>query len=133
MNIFDAEVKQINSVDNLNIVKFDFADITLSMMSLELNDSVKVGTKVKLSTKPTHVAIAKDFSGEVSYSNQIPVTIIHVNNGELLSSIKMQIKDTVFESIITKESSKRMSLNVGDRVTAFIKANELSIMEVLDG
>jgi molybdopterin-binding protein len=133
VNIFDAEVKQINSVDNLNIVKFDFADITLSMMSLELNDSVKVGTKVKLSTKPTHVAIAKDFSGEVSYSNQIPVTIIHVNNGELLSSIKMQIKDTVFESIITKESSKRMSLNVGDTVTAFIKANELSIMEVLDG
>ena len=131
MNTFNAEVKQIKSVENLNIVKFDFDGITLSMMSLELNDKIKVGTKVKLSTKPTHVAIAKKFSGEVSYSNQLHVKIIHVENGELLSSIKMQINDTVLESIITKDSSDRMNLNVGDEVTAFIKANELSIVGIL--
>jgi molybdopterin-binding protein len=132
MNTIIAEVKEIKSVDNLNIVKFYFAETTLSMMSLELNENIKVGAKVKLITKPTHVAIAKDFNGEVSYSNQLNAKIIHVENGELLSSIKIQIWETILESIITKDSSQRMNLHVGDEVTAFIKANELSIMEVLD-
>lgn len=131
MNTLLAQVKEINSVDNLNIVKFDFNGTTLSMMSLELKESVKVGAKVKLTTKPTYIAIAKDFSGEVSYSNQLHVKIVHVENGELLSSLTLQIDDTTLESIITKDSSQRMTLKAGDEVTAFIKANELSIMEVL--
>jgi molybdopterin-binding protein len=132
MNKFIARVKEIKSVDNLNIVKFDFADTTLSMMSLELSDSIAIGTKVVLSTKPTHVAIAKGFSGEVSYSNQLAAKILHVEDAELLSSIKIQVNDTIIESIITKDSSQRMSLHVEDDVSIFIKANELSIVEVLD-
>lgn len=131
MNTLTAQVKEIKSVENLNIVKFDFGSTALSMMSLELSENVKVGAKVRLGTKPTHIAIAKDFSGEVSYSNQLHVKIIHVQNGELLSSIKLQADDTVLESIITRDSSDRMNLYVGDEVTAFIKANELSIIEVL--
>ncbi|MCK4875849.1 MAG: TOBE domain-containing protein [Sulfurimonas sp.] len=132
MNTIVAEVKEIKNVDNLNIVKFYFAGTTLSMMSLELNENIKVGAKVKLITKPTHIAIAKKFNGEVSYSNQLDAEIIHVENGELLSSIKIQIWETTLESIITKDSSERMNLHIGDEVTAFIKANELSIVEVLD-
>ncbi len=127
MNKLQATVKEINSVDNLNIVKFDFAGITLSMMSLELEVSIQVGSHVELSTKATHVAIAKKFTGEISYSNQLQSEIISIENGALLSSIKMKINDTILESIITKDSSDRMALHVGDKVTAFIKANELSI------
>lgn len=132
MNTLVAKVKEINSIDNLNIVKFDFNGTTLSMMSLELKKYVKVGARVKLTTKPTYIAIAKDFNGEVSYSNQLHVKIVHVENGELLSNIKLQTDDTILESIITRDSSDRMNLHVDDEVTAFIKANELSIMEVLD-
>ncbi|MCK4973993.1 MAG: TOBE domain-containing protein [Sulfurimonas sp.] len=132
MNTIVAEVKEIKNVDNLNIVKFYFAGTTLSMMSLELNENIKVGAKVKLITKPTHIAIAKKFNGEVSYSNQLDAEIIHVENGELLSSIKIRTWETTLESIITKDSSERMNLHIGDEVTAFIKANELSIVEVLD-
>ncbi|QOY54386.1 TOBE domain-containing protein [Candidatus Sulfurimonas marisnigri] len=132
MNTFIATVKNIQSVDNLTIVKFDFDGVSLSMMSLELNSSVKVGVRVKISTKPTHVAISKAFRGEVSYSNQLPAKIIHVENGELLSSITLQVNSTTLESIITKESSERMNLHLDDEVTAFIKANELSILEILN-
>jgi len=132
MNTIVAEVKEIKSVDNLNIVKFYFAGTTLSMMSLELDKNIKVGVKVKLITKPTHIAIAKKFSGEVSYSNQLEAKIIDIKNGELLSSIKIQIWETTLESIITKDSSERMNLHIGDIVSAFIKANELSIVEVLE-
>lgn len=127
-----ATVQKIQNSDNLNIVTFDFNGQTLSMMSLDLNARVKVGAKVKLLVKPTHIALGKNFSGEVSYSNQLNTTIVSLNNGELLSSVELKIFDAILESIITLNSSKKMKLSVGDNVLAFIKASDLSIGEVLD-
>lgn len=131
MNKIVAKVTKIESVDNLNILSFDFFDQALSMMSLDLSEDIEVGVEVELTAKATHIAIAKEFSGDISYSNQIKSKIISVDNGELLSSIKSESNSTVFESIITLNSSKRMNLNVGDEVTLFIKASELSILNVL--
>jgi len=130
MNTFIATVTKIDTIDNLNIVNFEFSDQTLSMMSLDLSDDIKIGTKVKLITKPSYIAIAKEFSGILSYSNQLKAKIIELENGKLLSSVKLQIEEFVLESIITFESSKKMDLKVGDEVTAFIKASELSILKV---
>ncbi len=127
-----ATIKDIQNVDNLNIVKFDFYDTTLTMMSLELNDSVRVGTKAKLAIKPTHVAVAKNLSGELSYSNQLKAKVTSIENGKLLSSIKLKYFDTIIESIITSSSSKRMNLHVEDDVIVLIKASELSISEICD-
>jgi len=127
-----ATVSKIQNVDSLNIVNFDFNGTPLSMMSLELNVKIQIGTKVKLNCKSSHIAIAKNFSGEVSYSNRLNCQIESIENGELLSCIHLKIFDTVLESIITVNSSKKMDLKVGDKVTAFIKASELSIAEVLD-
>ena len=132
MSSMIAIVSQIESCETLHIVKFECGEDELSMMSLELDERVRVGTKVKLVTKPTHIAIAKNFQGELSYSNKIPVVIDSINNGELLTSIKLKSKQSSFESIITCSSSKRMSLQVGDNVLALIKASELSIGEILD-
>lgn len=126
-----AKIKQIDSVDNLNIVTFDYNGTALKMMSLDLNEDIKVGIDVYLNMKPTSVAIGKDFSGLLSYSNQIKTTIDSIENGKLLCSIKLFANDDFLESIITVESSKKMNLQVGDEVTAIIKASELSIAGIL--
>lgn len=131
MNRFHATVTKIQTKENLNIVNFEFASYKLTMMSLDLDESIKVSTLVRLSIKPTHIALAKEFSGVVSYSNQLPAEIIEVENGELLSSIKLSVGDAKFQSIITKDSSVRMDLKVGDMVKIFIKASELSISEIV--
>ncbi len=131
MNTLIATVTKLDTIDNLNIVKFDFSDQTLSMMSLDLSDDIQIGTKVKLITKPSYIAIAKEFSGMLSYSNQLKAKIKELENGKLLSSVKLQIEEFVLESIITFESSQKMDLKIGDEVTAFIKASELSILKVL--
>ncbi len=131
MSILKAQIVDIQNVDNLHIVKFDFFGKQLSMMSLELNDNIQIGTNVILKTKATSIAIAKNFTGELSYSNKLNSKIIAIQNGKLLTTIKLQTNDTVLESIITKDSSLRMDLKVGDDVVALIKANELSIVEVI--
>ena len=132
MSNFIASIKKINSVDNLNIVEFDFNGLTLKMMSLDLNDDVKIGKKVELSVKPSNISIAKNLIGEISLSNQIVATIQSLENGQLLTSVILKINDTLLESIITVDSSKRMNLQIGESVTILIKASNLSIEEVLN-
>lgn len=127
-----ATIKKINSIDNLNIVHFDFCGKTLKMMSLDLNKDIQIGKRVKLAVKPTNISIAKNLSGEISLSNQIVANIKSVENGQLLSSIILEANDTIFESIITADSSKRMNLQKYEQVTILIKASDLSILELLN-
>ena len=127
-----ATIKKITSVDNLNIVEFDFNGLTLKMMSLDLNNDLQIGTKVKLSVKPTNISIAKNLIGEISLSNQIVATIKSIENGQLLCSLLLAVNNTTLESIITVDSSKRMNLKENDIVTILIKASDLSIGEVLN-
>ena len=133
-----ATVKNIQSVDELNIVTFICNNETLKMMSLDLNSNIQIGKKVVLACKPTSVALAKptiehkEFSEMLSYANQIKVKISSMDVGLLLSSITLQFGNSSLESIITSASVQRMNLNEKDEVLALIKANELSIQEVLN-
>ena len=126
-----ARLKDIKTIDSLNIVEFDFNNITLNMMSLELQKEVKLESKVKLLVKPSNVIISKNYIEDISLSNQTLAKIVAIENGELLSSISLEIGDTTFESIITKESSKRLHLQEGIIVNILIKASDLSILRVL--
>jgi len=132
MSTIVATVSKIETCESLHIVHFDFNGTTLSMMSLELSENIQIGTKVNLTCKSAHIAIAKNFSGEVSYSNKLDCVIWSIENGKLLSSLNLKIFDAILESIITLDSSKKMDLKVGDKVTAFINASELSILEVIN-
>lgn len=132
MSPFIATIKKINNIDSLNIVEFDFFGLTLKMMSLDLNKNVQIGKKVRLAVKPTNISIAKKLFGEISLSNQIVANIKSVENGQLLSSIILEVNDTIFESIITADSSKKMNLQKYEQVTILIKASDLSILEVLN-
>lgn len=131
MSQIKAVITEIDTVDNLNIVKFDFQSHSLTMMSLGLNEEISVGKEVILGIKATHISLGKDLSGLISYSNQIKAKIISCENGKLLSSIKLSLGNVVLESIITLESALRMNLKADDDVTMMIKASELSILRVL--
>lgn len=132
MSQFVATIKKIDNVDSLNIVEFAFYGVALKMMSLDLNSNMQIGKRVLLSVKPTNIIIGKNFLGDISLANKIVATIEQIENGKLLSSILLKVEDIFLESIITYESSSRMNLQIGDEVTIFIKASDLSIEEVLN-
>jgi len=132
MSYLIATVHSIKNCDSLHHVIFDCDGYNLSMMSLELPMGIHTGKKVKLVIKATHVALAKDFNGSISYANQLPMRVHTINNGTLLSHITLNFNDTLIESIIMRNVADAISLEVGDRVTAFIKASEIAICEVLD-
>ena len=130
MNKLEVIVSKIDNLENLNIVQFDYKGINLSMMSLGLSN-INVGNKVVLSINASHIAIAKDFEGEISLSNKIPCIIENLDKGELLSSLRLNIEHTIITSIITTNSVNRMNLKEKDKVIALIKASELSIQKVI--
>jgi len=129
LNTIKATITDIDSVDNLNIVSFQSGRLSLKMMSLDLSSSIKIGKDVVLYAKPTAVAIAKDFSGMLSYSNRLNAVIKTIDNGKLLSSIGLMVEDELLESIITVASSKVMDLKIADEVVVLIKASDLYIMK----
>ena len=131
MNQIKASVTEIQSVENLNVVTFKVNNYSLKMMSLDLSNALVVDAIVSLLFKPTTVAIAKNISGELSFSNQLNVKIISMEVGELLASLKLSFDKYTLESIITSASVKRMNLEVGESVVALIKSSDLSIGSVL--
>lgn len=130
MNTLKAQVTQIDSMDNLTIVKFKYHEQNLSMMSLGLKD-IKVGSQVILSINASHIAIGKYLKGDISLSNRFDCVIKELDKGQLLSSLKLSINDDYLTSIITTNSVNRMNLQVGDKVQALVKASEISIKEVI--
>ncbi|NPA59816.1 MAG: transporter [Epsilonproteobacteria bacterium] len=131
MSSFIATVTQIDSCDSLHIVKFRCSGIDLTMMSLELSSEIEVSTVVKLAVKPTHISITKSFDIDTTHENLLKTKVEMLDNGSLLSSVELRFGDTLLESIITLESSKRLKLQQGDEVLALIQASELSIVEIL--
>ena len=96
-----ARVLEIQNRQSLNIVKFYFHGETLSMMSLDLNEKVKVGVRVKLVVKPTHVVIAKNFDSQISCSNRLQAEIVSLEKGQLLCSLRLSLDEGELESIVT--------------------------------
>lgn len=130
MNRLHAVVTQIEGEQNLHIITFDYEGSMLKMMGLDLPKGLHVKSHVTLGVKPSHVAIAKNLSGELSYSNQLPAKIVSIENGKLLSNILLHVKGSEVQSFLTLSSSMRMNLQVGDDVTLLMKASELFVMEV---
>ncbi len=130
MNRIEAIVTDIEYFDNITIVSFEADEQSMRMMSLELDDTIVIGSKVILGIKASNIALAKDLNGLLSISNQLKVTVESLTNGKLLSSIKFSFAGSLIESIITRESSQKMGLQAGEEIIALIKSSELSLLEI---
>jgi molybdopterin-binding protein len=131
MNKIAAIITDIQSIDTVNIVSFDVAGQLMQMMALELDERLAVGSKVIVGAKATNIVLAKERVETISISNQLEVTIEGINMGALLCSVRFDFAGELWESIITRESTLAMELDLGDKIVALIKSSELSIVEIL--
>lgn len=131
MNRIDARVTDIKTLEHIAIVSFEASGQPMKMMALALNLPLNVGEQVTLGVKASHVSLAKSLEGVLSLSNQLRVVVDQIEQGALLSQVRLMMEETPIECVITSESVARMKLKEGDAVIALIKASELSIIEVV--
>ena len=128
MNLIKATLKSIAHNENVHITEFSFDGERLYMMALELPDDLRIGQSVTLGIKPTHIAVAKDFDIATSFDNQLKVSVVGIDVGELLVNVKAAIGGVILEAIITHKSYLRMNFQVGDSIVMLLPASELSIV-----
>ncbi|MEJ2499222.1 MAG: TOBE domain-containing protein [Sulfurovaceae bacterium] len=133
MNQIAAVIANIEQKGSLALIEFDFMQEKLTMVTLDIDETLCAGQEVILEINPSQVAVAKNYNGDLSYSNQIDAKIESIDLGAILCTLILELQDgSKIEAIITAKSAINMSLNKGDEIKAILKASQISLGEVLD-
>jgi molybdopterin-binding protein len=133
MNQIAAVIANIEQKGSLALIEFDFMQEKLTMVTLDIDETLCAGQEVILEINPSQVAVAKNYNGDLSYSNQIDAKIESIDLGAILCTLILELQDgSKIEAIITAKSAINMSLSKGDEIKAILKASQISLGEVLD-
>lgn len=127
MNRFIAEITEIESVQTLHRIQLASHSCVLSMVSLELAENVQVGTKVQLYVKSSNIILSRNKDIQLSIANQLPVRIVSIKEGVVLTTLKVDFYGIVLESMITTEQAKKLHLKEEENIFAFINESDLSL------
>ncbi len=125
MNRLKVIVKKIETLEGIAKIVAVCGDIPLTAITLELPKNIEAGHEAFFIFKETEVGIAKNLSGEISFSNLFNGKLIGLTKGKILTKAIIDMKGERIASIITNDAATRLCLEVGDTVTAFVKATEV--------
>ncbi len=90
---------------------------------------LRMAEHVELLFNESAVSIGKMIEGQMSLNNQLDCTIERLVTGEILTQVILSFRGEHLTSLTTTMSARRLDLKAGDRVTAFIKTNEVMLRE----
>ncbi len=64
----------------------------------------------------------------MSTRNRLPGTIMDVTKGEVAAQVSLRVGDNHMVALITRESVEELGLEVGQEVTALVKATDVVIL-----
>ena len=135
MNKLRGCITAIESNDHVSLVDVDVNGDSFSATLLETPEDapyLKVGNLVDVLFKETEVSLAKNLSGLISIRNRVKAKVVLVRSGIILSEVVLDYSGLSISSIITTRSIKRLEIKPGDEVEAMVKANEVTLMEVMN-
>ena len=127
MNKLPGIVSSIKSSGDICLLEVLVEGHLFSVVVIENINTFKSGQHLFVLFKETEVAIAKGFIGKISLRNQFEGLIESIDEGVILSQVRLNFKGKLINSIITTGSVKDLDLRVGERATAFVKTNELML------
>ena len=65
---------------------------------------------------------------QISTRNRLPGTIAEVVKGEAAATVSIRVGDNEMVSLITRESADELGLEVGQEVTALVKATDVMLL-----
>jgi len=132
MNTLKGVITGIETAGSISVVQLDVEGDHFTSVVMDTPATaayMNTGEPVMVFFKETEVIIGKEFSGKLSARNRFTAVITGIETGSILSRIMMRYREFPLSSIITTRAVQDLNLNVGDDITAFVKSNELSLME----
>ena len=127
MNKLSVRVEKIDKNDKLHVITCKLGCQRIKVVSLELRETIKIGSSVELSVKSTNISLAKNFTGELSIANQLTAKVTAIDKGDLLSTVQVELEGFSLECLLTVEATLSMGLSVGDDVTVLVKGSEFFV------
>lgn len=131
-NQFPATIATVNPGQVMGTVKARLSggqEITAAITLEAIQDlGLADGQPVRILIKSTEVALATAPIAGVSIRNQLPGTIVAVDHGVVMTTVKVDIGGgDVLTAAITKDAAEDLDLAQGQAVTALVKSTEVSI------
>lgn len=132
MNILRGKISELTTSGNMTLVGVDVDGTRMTAIMIGRPGKVsylRISGDAELLFNEASVSIGKMIEGQISLNNQLDCTIERLVLGEILTQVILSFKGEQLTSLITTMSAKRLDLKPGDRVTAFIKTNEVMLKE----
>jgi len=71
-------------------------------------------------------------TSQISGRNQLKGKVVSVQLGDIMAEVTMQVGDNLVDAVITRRSAENLHLQVGDEVTALIKATQVMVVKNMD-
>ena len=123
MNKITAVLKNIKSVDNLNLLEFEINGNIIKVLILQMNINIKKGDKALLYIKPTKLFLN---SQKCEYENRLKVRVEEIQTGEILSNAVCSFENHTIEVLMLKEY-----VNFEKEAYMYFKSSDVTV-EVLD-
>lgn len=124
MNYITAVLKNIVSVDNLNLLEFEKENQKINVLILQMNVNLNVSDKVRLHIKPTKLFLS---SKKCKFENVLKVKIKKIIKGEILASIICEIQKEEIEVLMLKEF-----VDFENEAYLYFKSSDVSVEVIND-
>jgi len=131
VNSFNGHIKTIEVNGNLSLVRVSITPkLQLKAIVIDTPETaayLQPEASITVLFKETEVIIATAEVPEISLQNRIPASIVSIDQGKLLTKLKLQSDAGMFTSIISTDSALRLQLKEKMTVIAMIKLNEVML------
>jgi molybdate transport system regulatory protein len=128
--LVDASVGGMDGIDGTDGLP-DRPDLRFTALLVGVPPEVgswNAGMPVTLLFKEAEVSLARHLSGMISLRNRITGTVISLDQGKLLTRVRLAAGRHEIESVITTRSAVALGLAIGVQAEALIKANEVTVV-----
>lgn len=132
MNSIKGIITDVKVEGSLSLVSIDTKAGKLSSIIIDTPENLhylKPGHEINAIFKETEVVLATGINLSISLQNRLEGVVSTLKRGKLLSKVVIDSPAGPITSIITSNAVSQLRIEVGSKVTAMIKTNEIMLSE----
>jgi len=131
MNKLKGHIIDKTVVDDLCLLEISLCDNVFKSIVIDNRQSrdFNIGDKVEVLFKPSEVVLSKNKDIDISLQNRLWCKVDEIEQGQLLSVLKLSYNGAFISSIITTQSLMALKISLYDDVLAMVKTNEIMLLK----